>query len=216
MSVPTRQAPLDAEGFAALVPVSRETLSKLEAYLALLAQWQKAINLVARSTLVDPWRRHVLDSAQLFRHLPPNAGRLADLGSGAGLPGLVLAIMGATGGLGEVHLVEADRRKAQFLREAARQLALDRVWVHPARIETLDLTVEVVTARALAPLADLLPLAKPLLFPDGRLLLLKGRTAAAELATVTTDWTMKVAVEPSLTDRNGSVLILDEVRERGH
>jgi 16S rRNA (guanine527-N7)-methyltransferase len=84
------------------------------------------------------------------------------------------------------------------------------------RIETLDLTVEVVTARALAPLADMLPLATPLLVEGGRLLLPKGRTAAAELATVTPDWTMRVAVEPSLTDPNGSVLILDEVRKRGH
>ena len=211
MTVEARQLPLDAAGFAALVPVSRETLAKLEAYLALLGQWQKAINLVGKSTLEDPWRRHLLDSAQLFRHLPDGPLRLADLGSGAGLPGLVLAIMG----VGEVHLIEADRRKAQFLKEAARRLELGTVRVHAVRIETLDLVVDVVTARALAPLSAFLPLAVPLLAPGGRLLLLKGRQADAELAAAAESWTWRVAVEPSLADPLGRLLILDEVRSRG-
>ena len=211
MTVETRQAPLDAAGFAALVAVSRETLGKLEAYLDLLQQWQKAINLVGKSTLDDAWRRHVLDSAQLFRHLPKGPARLADIGSGAGLPGLVLAIMGAA----EVHLVEADRRKAQFLREAARQLQLGNVRVHAARIESLDLAVDVVTARALAPLSELLSLAAPLLAPGGRLLLLKGRNVEAELTAAGKHWTMRVAVEPSLADLRGRVLILDGVCARG-
>jgi len=212
MTGETSRAPLDAAGFAALVPVSRETLAKLEAYLGLLVKWQKAINLVGRSTLEDPWRRHVLDCAQLFRHLPTGPLRVADLGSGAGLPGLVLAVLGVA----EMHLVEADRRKAQFLREAARHLALDNVRVHAVRIDTLDLQVDVVTARALAPLTDLLPLAVPLLAPGGRLLLLKGRTAEAELAAAAEKWTMRVAVEPSIVDPRGRVLVLDEVRARGH
>lgn len=216
MTVETSQSQLDAAGFAALVPVSRETLAKLEAYLGLMVKWQKAINLVGRSTLEDPWRRHVLDCAQLFRHLPPGPLRLADLGSGAGLPGLVLAIMRPSCGIDEMHLVEADRRKAQFLREAARRLALDNVRVHAVRIETLGLEVDVVTARALAPLTDLLPLAVPLLAAGGRHLLLKGRTAEAELVAAAETWTMRVAVEPSIADPRGRVLILDEVRARGH
>jgi 16S rRNA (guanine527-N7)-methyltransferase len=211
MTDETSQAPLDAAGFAALVPVSRETLAKLETYLGLAVKWQKAINLVGRSTLEDPWRRHMLDCAQLFRHLPPAQLRLADLGSGAGFPGLVLAVMGVA----DVHLVEADRRKAQFLREAARRLALDNVRVHPVRIEALNFQVDVVTARALAPLTDLLPLALPLLAPGGRLMLLKGRTADAELAAAAENWTMRVVVEPSIADPCGRVLILDEVRSRG-
>ena len=215
MTVEARQDALDAAGFAAIVPVSRETSAKLEAYLALLGQWQKAINLVGKSTLEDPWRRHILDCAQLVRFLPEGPLRLADLGSGAGLPGLVLAIMGATMGVTEVHLVEADRRKAQFLREAARRLELSNVRVHAVRIEALDLAVDVVTARALAPLADLLPLAVPLLAPRARLLLLKGRNADAELAAAATRWTMRVAVEPSLADPLGRVLVLDEVRSSG-
>jgi 16S rRNA (guanine527-N7)-methyltransferase len=211
MTVDARQAALDAAGFAALVPVSRETLAKLEAYLGLLGKWQKAINLVGKSTLEDPWRRHILDCAQLVRYLPEGRLRLADLGSGAGLPGLVLAIMGVA----EVHLVESDRRKAQFLREAARQLGLGTVRVHAVRIEALDLAVDVVTARALAPLAELLPLAAPLLAPQARLLLLKGRNADGELAAAAQCWTMRVALEPSLADPLGRVLILDEVRSSG-
>lgn len=202
---------IEAAGLLDLVPVSRETVDRFRAYLDLLGQWQKAINLVGRSTLADPWRRHILDSAQLHRHLPPAPVRLADLGSGAGLPGLVLAIMGVA----EVHLVEADRRKAQFLREAARRLQLGNVTVHAARIETLALEVDVVTARALAPLDALLPLAVPLLAPEGRLVLLKGRGAEVELTAARARWTMRVAALPSLADPEGRVLILDEVRPLG-
>lgn len=200
-------ASLDAAGFAALVPVSRETLERLTIYLDLLRQWQKAINLVGRSTLDDPWRRHVLDSAQLHRFLPREPARLADLGSGAGLPGLVLAIMGVA----EAHLVEADRRKAQFLREAARRLELRNVTVHAARIETLTLDADVVTSRALARLDALLRLARPILRPQGRLVLLKGRNTLAELTVAREEWTMQAVIEPSLADPEGRVLILDEV-----
>ncbi len=202
-----REPPLDAAGLARLVPVSRETLERLTLYLALLRQWQRAINLVGASTLADPWRRHVLDSAQLFRHLPPDCVSLADLGSGAGLPGLVLAAMGVR----EVHLVEADRRKAQFLREAARRMELGGVTVHAARIETLSLQVEAVTARALAPLAGLVPLARPLLRSCGRLVLLKGRHVDAELTALGEVGTMRVELHPSLADPEGRVLVLEEV-----
>ncbi len=108
--------PLGPEGFAEFVPVSRETLARLEAYADLLTRWSARINLVGRDTLVDLWRRHILDSTQLHRFIPNSARSLIDLGSGAGLPGLVLAILGVSG----VELVEADSRKAAFLREAAR------------------------------------------------------------------------------------------------
>jgi 16S rRNA (guanine527-N7)-methyltransferase len=203
-------APLDAAGFAAHIEVSRETLSRLGAYIELLARWQSAINLVGRSTLADPWRRHLLDSAQLARFLETRTGPIIDLGSGAGLPGIVLAIMGVP----TVHLVEADRRKAQFLREAARQLGLANVTVHAARIETLSLKAAVLTARALAPLPKLLELAAPVLMPNGRLVLLKGRSAADEVAEAERHWAMRVAVEPSLADPEGRIVILDEVRRR--
>src|SRR5437588_12718613 len=102
--------------FAAATGVSRETLARLDAYAELLRQWSPRINLVAASTLDDLWRRHVLDSAQLFPLLPPGAHSLIDLGSGAGFPGLVLAILGVPA----VELIESDARKCAFLREAAR------------------------------------------------------------------------------------------------
>jgi len=107
---------LGPEGFADIIPVSRETLSRLEAYAELLTGWSTRINLVGRDTLPDLWRRHILDSAQLLAFVPDQARSMADLGSGAGLPGLVLAILGVPG----VELVEADSRKCAFLREALR------------------------------------------------------------------------------------------------
>ena len=210
MIAPKVSPPLDAAGFAAHMHVSRETIERLAAYLHLLAQWQKAINLVGRSTLADPWRRHILDSAQLGRFLPSSPGRIADIGSGAGLPGMVLAITGVP----DVHLVEADRRKAQFLREVARELGLTSVTVHAERIESLSLTVKCVTARALAPLSALLELATPLLEQDGRLILLKGRNAEIELAEARQRWAMRVSVEPSQADAHGRILIIDEVKRR--
>ena len=143
--------PLSAEGFASQADVSRETLARLEAYAALLIKWNKRINLVSRASLADLWRRHMLDSAQLITALPPppidRPRRLVDLGSGAGFPGLVLAALGAR----DVHLIEADRRKVEFLRAAARAMDTS-VTVHPGRSESVaPLAAGVVTARACAP-----------------------------------------------------------------
>src|SRR5216684_2729900 len=125
-------APLDPQGFAALSGVSRETLARLEAYAELLREWSVRINLVGAATLGDLWRRHFLDSAQLLRHVPLGTQSLIDLGSGAGFPGLVLAIAGVKG----VELVEADSRKCAFLREAARITAAP-VQIRNTRIEAL-------------------------------------------------------------------------------
>jgi 16S rRNA (guanine527-N7)-methyltransferase len=207
----TGEATLDADGFAALLGVSRETVAKLSAYITLLDTWQRAINLVGKSTLSDPWRRHILDCAQLCRFLPKGPFSLVDLGSGAGLPGLILAIMTSAA---RVHLVEVDGRKAQFLREAARRLGLTNVTVHAVRIESLTLQADVVTARALAPLAKLLPLAAPLLAPGGRMIFLKGANSAAELIDARRLWYLHEQHEVSLADPNGRVVILDEVRRR--
>jgi 16S rRNA (guanine527-N7)-methyltransferase len=203
--------PLTPEGFAGLVPVSRETLECLTAYLDLLRRWQRTINLVGAGTLDDPWRRHILDSAQLARFLPEGARRLVDLGSGAGLPGLVLAIMGVP----DVHLIESDRRKAAFLREAARATGA-AASVHACRIEAAPpLEADIITARALAPLAQLLPLAARFATPASRCLFLKGRQAETELTEAARGWTMEVQRQPSLSDAEGCVLIISGLQRVG-
>jgi len=198
---------LGPQGFAELVPVSRETLSRLEAYAALLTQWSPRINLVGRDTIADLWRRHLLDSAQLRPFVPNSTGELTDLGSGAGFPGLVLAILGIPG----VELVEADSRKSAFLREAAR-ITEAQVTIRSCRIQSVPPhPVDVVTARACAPLDRLLDLARPFLAPDTACLFLKGERFEEELTLARNVWTMRVSVEQSLSDRRGVILRLQQV-----
>jgi len=192
--------PLSPDAFASELSVSRETMERLELYEALLLKWNRAINLVGRGTLSDPWRRHFLDSAQLMARLPaPPQDRplkLIDFGSGAGFPGLVLAIMGA----GEVHLVESDQRKAAFLREVSRETAAG-AQVHACRIEELEpFPADVVTARALAPLPLLLTYAEAFLAPDTLCLFSKGKSAEEELTLAAQEWKMIVECLPSLSD----------------
>jgi 16S rRNA (guanine527-N7)-methyltransferase len=192
----------------ALLSVSRETLDRLQIYLDLLVRWQQRINLVGPSTLEDPWRRHIVDCCQLWRLWPENARSVVDLGSGAGLPGLVLAIMGAP----EVHLVESDQRKAAFLREAARACGAAAT-IHAGRAETVPpLAADVMTARALAPLPELLRLAERHVHPGTTCLFLKGRTAASELTRAREAWTMRVASVGSLSDPEGQILLISEIR----
>jgi 16S rRNA (guanine527-N7)-methyltransferase len=204
---PAREAGLDAAGFAAATGVSRETLARLEAYAALLRRWSAAINLVGRDTLDDLWRRHFLDSAQLLELVPSGTTSLVDLGSGAGFPGLVLAILGVPG----VELIEADSRKATFLREAARIAGAD-VTVHHRRIEAAAAhPVDVVTARACAPLERLLGLAEPFVRPGTRCLFLKGERVEEELTAARQAWTMRASCHRSRTDPRGVVLTLDQI-----
>jgi 16S rRNA (guanine527-N7)-methyltransferase len=185
-------------------------LARLEAYAALLAQWAARINLVAASTLGDVWRRHFLDSAQLLRFFPPGAQRMTDLGSGAGFPGLVLAIMGATG----VDLVESDARKCAFLREAARITATP-VTVRNARIEAVPADIaDVVTARGCAPLDRLLVLGQRFTGPGTVCLFPKGEQAAQELAAARSSWDFDIASHESLTDPRGVVLCLTRIARR--
>ncbi|HTI87907.1 MAG TPA: 16S rRNA (guanine(527)-N(7))-methyltransferase RsmG [Alphaproteobacteria bacterium] len=191
-----------AEEFAELSGVSRETLERLTTYLELLRKWNGAINLVGASTLADPWRRHFWDSAQLLPLLPSARSVVVDLGSGGGFPGLVLAI--AAGDRTNVHLVESDRRKATFLREAARATATE-VAVHSERAETPSKPVkaDVITARALAPISVVLELAAAFAQPETQFLLLKGSQTHNELTEARKHWTMTVDVHPSRSDASG-------------
>jgi 16S rRNA (guanine527-N7)-methyltransferase len=199
--------PLGPEGFAELVPVSRETLSRLEAYAALLTQWSTRINLVGRDTLGDLWRRHMLDSAQLNRWVPNSAHNLTDLGSGAGFPGLVLAILGVP----SVELIEADSRKSAFLREAAR-ITEANVTIRACRAQAVPPhAADIVTARACAPLNRLLELAERFLSPDTLCLFSKGERFEQELTLARKAWTMNVSVEQSLSDRRGVIIRLQQV-----
>jgi 16S rRNA (guanine(527)-N(7))-methyltransferase RsmG len=202
--------PLSAEATGRLLALDAETVRRLARHLELLQLWRPRINLVGASTLADPWRRHVVDSAQLLPLLPPGSPSLVDLGSGAGFPGLVLAIAGTA----DVTLVEADARKCAFLQEAARVTGA-RVRIIPARIESLAAgPFDIVTARALAPLDRLIALARPLLAADGALLVLKGRGFASELTAAGDRWKMRVATWPSRTDPGAVIARIDDIGDR--
>ncbi len=193
--------------FQAATNVSRETLDRLEAYAELLRKWAQRINLVGGSTLDDLWHRHMLDSAQLRQHIPNDAQVLVDFGSGAGFPGLVLAIMGVP----DVHLIESNQRKGAFLREAAR-ITGTPVTVHSARAESLSgWKADVVTARALAPLPILLEYAAPFVSPSTLCLFLKGRRVDDELTETQKRWNITYDIFSSLTDPEGSIVRLEAI-----
>ena len=198
---------VNPEEFAARAGVSRETLERLKIYAEMVERYQRAINLVSKNTLADIWRRHFLDSAQVFPELPQNHTRVLDLGSGAGFPGMVLAIMGAR----DVHLCESDQRKSVFLREVARACGAEAT-VHSCRIEELEpLDVDVVSARALATVDVLLDYSKPHLKDDGCCLFLKGRAIQKELTTARERWNMAETLTPSWSDPEGCLLRLEGI-----
>jgi 16S rRNA (guanine527-N7)-methyltransferase len=187
--------------------VSRETLDRLTLFVDLVTRWSGRINLVAKTDLGRLWPRHVIDCLQWVRYLPACSHGI-DLGSGAGFPGLVYAIAANM----PFELVEADQRKAAFLREAARETGAP-VTVHATRLEQLNLPLaEVVTARALAPLIDLLPAATRFLAPAGVLLLPKGKRSEIELTIARTRWQMQAQRVSSVTDPDACLLMIREPR----
>jgi len=191
-------------------PVPHGTIAKLDAYAVLLAEWNQNLNLVAESTLPHIWRRHFLDSAQLFNHISKDCRSLIDVGSGAGFPGLVLSIMGVK----NVHLVESVGKKARFLQAVIDALKLDAL-VCNNRVENLkDLKADVITARAVAPLVDLLPFLRPVLKSDTVCLFLKGRNCESELTESKKSWTFEHTVSPSISDDSGSVLIVRHIKNK--
>jgi 16S rRNA (guanine527-N7)-methyltransferase len=203
--------PFGPEEFAAKTGVSRETLSRLKAYVDVLQHWNQRHNLVSVRSLEDVWRRHMWDSAQLVNYIPPYATSLVDLGSGAGFPGVVLAEM--LRGRVSVVLYEATRKKAEFLEAAAQRMGLN-VGIRNVRIEAgRHEPTDVVTARAVAPLDQLLGYAQQFTAKHTVCLFLKGQSVASELTQARKSWRMKVSQHQSATDSSGVIL---EIRELVH
>lgn len=192
-----------------IVDVSRETWRRLDALVETLDRWQARINLIAPSTLARVWTRHVVDSLQLARLAPADAKVWVDIGSGAGFPGLVIAA--SFGSAMDVHLVESNLKKAAFLREAARAMGLS-VTVHAARAEKALAGLagaDVISARAVASLSDLVGHAAPLLKTGAIGLFPKGKEAAAELTRATECWRFSASLHPSLTDPEARIIRVD-------
>jgi 16S rRNA (guanine527-N7)-methyltransferase len=222
MAQRSQQAPAAPHLFAdkaaalKLTPVSRETEARLDRYVDLLLEWQAKTNLVAPSTLPNLWTRHIADSLQLLS-LAPSAKRWADLGSGGGFPGVVLACALAETSDATVHLVERNAKKAAFLREAL------RVTNSPGMVNLADIgdsvdritgPVDCVTARALAPLHQLIGFVEPLVRQGAKALLLKGQDVEAELTEATKYWNIKPHLHSSRTGGDGWIVELDQIERR--
>jgi 16S rRNA (guanine527-N7)-methyltransferase len=194
-----------------LAGVSRETHDRLRSYVALLLEWNRTINLISRKDEPEVWTRHIEDSLALLPLLPPDFSHAIDLGSGGGLPGLVLCIASGR----PFTLIESDQRKAAFLREAARATQAPAT-VLALRIEAArPPPAPLITARALAPLPALLDLATPLLTPGGVCVFPKGRNVQDELTQAARQWHMRIQQTVSPTDPSATILRLSEIRRVG-
>ncbi|MGD2134189.1 MAG: 16S rRNA (guanine(527)-N(7))-methyltransferase RsmG [Maricaulaceae bacterium] len=212
-------APMDIDSFIEATGVSRETASGFEVWRSLLEKWGARINLVGASTLDDFWRRHAYDSAQVYDLVSLSVRqsdaprRWADIGSGAGFPGLAVALrMKDAGEAGEVHLIEPSAKRAAFLREAVRATGAPAV-VHEVKVEDLPPRVtgegfDVVTARACAPLTRLLGYVQSLWKDNTVGVFLKGREAEAELTAASKSWRFQSELQPSRSDPNGRVVLI--------
>lgn len=201
-------APMTPDAFARVADVSRETLGRLSVYADLLRRWQRRINLVGDSTMADLWRRHMLDSVQLTKYIPAAAAVITDFGSGAGFPGLVIAIALDR----DVDLIESNGRKCAFLQEVVRETGAPAK-VHHGRIQDIEpWASEVITARALAPVSKLLELAVPFLEPvsgeDPVCLFLKGARVEEELTEAAKRWHMEIERYSSASAEAGTVLCI--------
>lgn len=197
----------DSHDFVNALNVSRETMERLEAYAEILIKWQPSVGLIGKSSIPDLWRRHFLDCAQLAIHAPTGANVWIDIGSGAGLPGMVLSILD----VGAVHLVESNSRKCEFLREVKRRTAATAI-IHAARIEDLDpWPVDIITARAVAPLSKLLEYSQAFISPGTHCLFLKGQHVENELNEAAKYWNMEVKRITSIADPGGTILHITKV-----
>lgn len=192
--------------------VSRETLSRLDHLVGLVRKWNPAINLVSKSTLPDIWVRHIQDSLQLANAVEDPGGHWADFGSGGGFPGLVVALAFDGGEeRTDFSFVESDQRKATFLRQAASELGL-AVTVHAARVEDVaPLSASTISARALAPLADLLEMAEGHLAPGGICMFPKGEQYEREIVAARRNWSFRSTKITSITNPRSVILRLEEI-----
>ena len=200
----------------ALVPVSRETVARLDSFVALLLDWHGRMNLIAASTVQTLWTRHIADSLQLIA-IAPQARKWADLGSGGGFPGVPVACALAEQNSAEIHLIESNKKKAAFLREAVRVTGAPAV-VHAERVadfaERFRGELDAVTARALAPLSELLSIAYPLLKTGAQGLFPKGQDVDAELTEATKCWSIQASLVPSRTDPKSRVVVIREAKPK--
>ena len=202
------------EKFSSHVFVSRETYEKLCVFHKNLIKWQKSINLISKNTIKNIWERHFLDSAQLFIFVKDVKGNIIDFGSGAGFPGMVLAIMGKQ----DIHLVESDYKKCVFLKEIAMLTETD-ITIHNCRIEDLNfINVDLITCRALAPLNNLIDYVDIFInkslkqkenFP--KMLFLKGKSYSSEVLELSNNKKIIFEEYPSITDKNSKILYINKV-----
>lgn len=193
--------------------VSRETFERLKVYAALLEKWNPAINLVAPSTLSSLWVRHFQDSAQIFHLAKPKVGMWCDMGTGGGFPGLIVAIMAHESDPDRRTIcIESDLRKATFLRTVVRETGINAT-ILSQRIEAVTpLGADVVSARALAPLTDLLTYADRHLMPGGTGIFLKGENYRTEVEEALENWRFELDTYPSKTNPNAVVLKIGDLR----
>ena len=197
--------------------IAKPQMQRLEIYLSLLVKWNKAINLVGPSTLQDPWRRHIADSLQLVRFISESKNHTAisrddeilDLGAGAGLPGMILAI--ATGQ--RVTLVESNQKKANFLTTVSRETQTN-VSVVCQRIEAVDpAPYQTIVSRALAPMSTLIEMSRPFISTDSILIFPKGDKVEEELTESAKKWILTYKMHPSDTDPRGQIVVISNVKE---
>lgn len=186
--------------------VSRETLKDFEHWQATLLKWNRRINLVSAAALTDFWRRHALDSWQIWPSVPENTERMLDLGSGAGFPGLAMAIKCKAQGRGHVTLVESSGKKANFLKAVIRELGLPANVISERAEDIAARPFDVITARAFAPMPELLTYAQPFWQKSTTGLFLKGQSVQEELTKASEMWDYHVTVTPSRSDSTGQIV----------
>jgi len=196
------------------VDVSRETYDQLRKFEALIQKWSPKINLISKSDLHQVWERHIVDSAQIWPIASNRNGIWADLGAGGGFPAIVLAILSAaTTNQTAFTMVESDTRKSVFLRTAIRELGLKNANVVAERIESIDpLKATTITARALAPLKDLLALCERHLAPDGLAIFPKGERAKQEVEEATKTWNFSISEHSSQTSGGAKILVIKDLQ----